>query len=128
MLGECRDDGGSAEPILDRGPQHILTRPVLTAAITETGACSVPHPCALIQRATAEALRRHAATTGIPLTAAEMAEPFGDGRTKRSGAGARRNAAGDSDHGCRAETARRPTASSAWLAAAYSSAVRSRHR
>jgi hypothetical protein len=43
--------------------------------------------------------------------AAQIAEPFGDGSTSLGVNGARRSAAGDSDHGRAADTARRPTAS-----------------
>ena len=45
-------------------------------------------------------MRRLAATT-TPAAAAAIAEPWGDGKTRRGGAGASRRAAGDSDQGVR---------------------------
>jgi len=58
-------------------------------------------------------LRRQAATTVavLPDAAAQIADPFGEGSTSLGVKGARRNEAGDSEHGVAADTARRPTAS-----------------
>ncbi len=72
--------------------------------MTETGP---GEPCR--NRPTAAALRRQPA-----ITAAQIAEPFGEGSTSLGTNGARRSAAGDSDHGRVADTDRRAAASWAW--------------
>src|SRR5439155_9056988 len=54
------------------------------AAMTPIAASAAPYPRDRSQRATAGALRRHPATTGMPVApaAAQIAEPFGDGSTR----------------------------------------------
>ena len=79
------------------------------AAMTAKG----PSCRCVIHAATARALRREAATTTRPPAAAAIAEPLGDGRTRRAGARADRSAAGDNDHGCAVVTSRRSTARTA---------------
>src|SRR5450755_763314 len=98
------------------------------AAITATGRSCVPSPRPASQRPVAVALRRQPATTIDPpaAAAAAIAEPFGDGSTSRVVKGARRNAAGDSDHGEAGVTALRPTASAACSCSAKSAAERAR--
>ncbi len=56
-----------------------------------------------------------AASTGVPVApaAAQIADPFGDGRTRSATTGARTSDAGDSDHGWSGEIAFRPTATAA---------------
>jgi hypothetical protein len=85
------------------------------AAITVTGCCGVPKSCSASHRPTAFTLRRHAAVTVAPPSdaAAEIADPFGEGSTSLAVKGARRSAAGDSDHGESADAVRSPAASCA---------------
>lgn len=73
------------------------------------------------------ALRRHPATTRDWCAAAAIADPFGEGSTKRGVNGARRNAAGDSDPGAAVLVARRSTANTASFSSANTPAVSSRH-
>ena len=73
------------------------------AAITVTGRSGVPSPCPASQRLVAVTFRRDAARRSVWLdgvvAAAAIAEPFGDGSTRRGVNGARRSTAGDRDHG-----------------------------